>query len=165
MSLCLSPGVVSIRKLCSVVVQASTDDVNSDVASSSNPLFSLFNTPPWITWVGGAFVVLSVPFYRRIRKAQDQVEATVEEVAETVENMAEKVEKISGDMADALPEGALKEMLLKVEETADRVDQTAEKTQAILEKLDQIEAEVDELIEPLAKEEAALKEREERNKA
>lgn len=59
----------------------------------------------------------------------------MEEVAETVENMAEKVEKISGDMADALPEGALKEMLLKVEETADRVDQTAEKTQAILEKV------------------------------
>ncbi|KAM0949034.1 hypothetical protein DsansV1_C06g0066001 [Dioscorea sansibarensis] len=157
--------VVSIRKLHSVVVQASTNDVNFDVSSSSNPLFSLFSTPSWITWVGGAFVVLSVPFYRRIRKAQDRVEATVEEVADTVENVAEKIEKISTDIADALPEGKLKEMVLKVEQTAETMEKNAEKAQILIEKLDKIVAEVDELVEPLVKEGGASKEGEERKKA
>ncbi|KAM0949036.1 hypothetical protein DsansV1_C06g0066021 [Dioscorea sansibarensis] len=146
--------VVWIRKLRSIVCQASKDDVevrNFDFTSSSNPLLSLINAPSWITWLGGAFAVLSVPFYRRIRKAQDQVEVMVAKVADEVENVAEKVEKISSDMADALPEGTLKEMVLSVEKIAIAAEEDAKETQILLEKLDKIEAEVDELVDPLAK--------------
>ncbi|KAH7679708.1 hypothetical protein IHE45_06G076300 [Dioscorea alata] len=149
--------VVSIRKLQSLVLQASKDDMevrNSDVLSSSNPLLSLINAPSWATWLTTASVVLSIPFYRRIRKAQDQVEVMVDKVADEMENVAEKVEKISADMAEALPEGSLKEMVLNVEKTAVAVEEGAKKTHILIEELDKIEAEVDELVDPLAKGEA-----------
>ncbi|XP_039127642.1 uncharacterized protein LOC120263730 [Dioscorea cayenensis subsp. rotundata] len=165
------PRVVSIRKLRSLVLQASKDDmgaVNFDVshASSSNPLFSLIKAPTWLIWLmGGSSVVPSVSFYRKIRKAQDRLEATVDAVAETVENVAEKVEKISCEMADALPDGTLKEIILAVEKTADIIDKSAEKTGNLIDKLDDIEAKVDAFVDPSNKGEAASKEGDERKQA
>lgn len=65
----------------------------------------------------------------------DRLEATVDAVAETVENVAEKVEKISCEMADALPDGTLKEIILAVEKTADIIDKSAEKTGNLIDKV------------------------------
>ncbi|KAM0949037.1 hypothetical protein DsansV1_C06g0066031 [Dioscorea sansibarensis] len=162
--------VVSIRKLRSLVLQASKDDMevrNSGVgpASSSNPLFSFINAPSWITWLMGGSVVPSVSFYKRIRKAQDRVEATVDAVAETVENMAEKVEKISSNMINVLPEGTLKKMVLNIKKTAVTIDKSAEKIEILIDKLDDIEAKVDAFVDPLTKGEAGLKEGDERKDA
>ncbi|KAM0949035.1 hypothetical protein DsansV1_C06g0066011 [Dioscorea sansibarensis] len=158
------PRVVSIRKLRSLVLQASKDDKevgNSDFTSSSSPLLSLIDASSWMNWLNGASFILSVPLYRRIRKAQDQIEAKVNEVANVMENVAEKVEKISSDMANVSPEGTSKEMVLSIEKTKtaeEAGDESATETHFLIEKItvgDKIEAEVDELVEPLTKGKAA----------
>lgn len=56
-------------------------------------------------------------------------------MADEMENVAEKVEKISADMAEALPEGTLKEMVLNVEKTAVAVEEGAKKTHILIEKV------------------------------
>lgn len=63
------------------------------------------------------------------------MEKTVETVVEGVEKAAETTEKIASDIANALPEGKLKQVVLEVENIAEQIDDGAEKIEEFLDKV------------------------------
>ncbi|KAJ0981372.1 hypothetical protein J5N97_009627 [Dioscorea zingiberensis] len=148
---CIATALIKRRRL--PVFRASKDDkevMNStavEPAPSVAPLFSL-NVPTWANWLWGALVLLTFPFYRRIRRIQDEVEKTVETVADVVESAAEVTEKISSAVAEALPEGKIKKVILEVGHVAEVVDRNAEAVETLIHKIDEVEAEVDSLVDP-----------------
>lgn len=66
---------------------------------------------------------------------ETDVTKTVEEAAELVEKAAEVTEKMAGEIAEALPEGRMKEAALKLEKIALLVDKEAEFTESIFDKV------------------------------
>ncbi|XP_039127741.1 uncharacterized protein LOC120263830 isoform X1 [Dioscorea cayenensis subsp. rotundata] len=122
------------------------------VPSSRNARFSLPNIPVWARWALGALVCLALPFYKRILRIEDGLEKTVETVVEGVEKAAETTEKIASDIANALPEGKLKQVVLEVENIAEQIDDGAEKIEEFLDKVEKIEDKVEDLVEPITEE-------------
>lgn len=122
------------------------------VPSSGNARFSLPNIPLWARWALGSLVCLALPFYRRILRIEDGVEKTVETVVETIEKVAEVTKKVASDIADALPEGKLKQTATEIENIAEQVDEGAEKVEEFLDTVDKIEDKVEELVEPIIEE-------------
>ncbi|XP_039127742.1 uncharacterized protein LOC120263830 isoform X2 [Dioscorea cayenensis subsp. rotundata] len=103
-------------------------------------------------WALGALVCLALPFYKRILRIEDGLEKTVETVVEGVEKAAETTEKIASDIANALPEGKLKQVVLEVENIAEQIDDGAEKIEEFLDKVEKIEDKVEDLVEPITEE-------------
>ncbi|KAM0949038.1 hypothetical protein DsansV1_C06g0066041 [Dioscorea sansibarensis] len=156
----------SIRRRCLSVSRASNDGMEVmknivETAPSAVPLF-LLNLPSWANWLWGALVLLALPFYGRIRRIQDQVEETIETVVDVVESVAEVTEKASSAVADALPDGKIKDVVLEVEHIAQVVDKSAEAVEGFIDKIDEIEADMDSLVNPLIKRKASLAEGDEK---
>uniref|UniRef100_A0A0E0ET29 Uncharacterized protein n=1 Tax=Oryza meridionalis TaxID=40149 RepID=A0A0E0ET29_9ORYZ len=142
------------------VVLGKSDIVPADMAAAAadaghrqlgfSPLPML---PIWVQMVLGGVVYTAVPFYNRVRKAEDEVTKNVETALEVVEHAAEVTEKLAANVANALPEnGTLHKLAEEVEYIAEIVDKDAQKVEIIIKKIEDVSNQIDAAVEPVIEE-------------
>ncbi|TVU05493.1 hypothetical protein EJB05_48659, partial [Eragrostis curvula] len=141
------------------VVLKNSDIVPADVAAAAaairggRRLGSSPSIPTWARWVLGGVVFTAVPFYNRVRHAEEETVGVVENAGEVVEHVAEVTEKLAANLVDQLPkDGSLEKVVEKVEYIAEVVDKDAKKIEAIAEKIDKVSDEIDAAVEPVIEE-------------
>ncbi|XP_020528268.1 uncharacterized protein LOC18423289 [Amborella trichopoda] len=120
--------------------------------------------PKWAMWALGS-LSLFLPFRKTNRNKAIKIEGEVEEVIEKVETVAKVVEKVaivveevSSYIADKLPEGGnLKEAAILVENVSKEVVNDAQVAKDLIHKLGELKDEVEEVIEPVVKNQELLR--------
>ncbi|KAL4196440.1 hypothetical protein AMTRI_Chr04g183170 [Amborella trichopoda] len=118
----------------------------------------------WAMWALGS-LSLFLPFRKTNRNKAIKIEGEVEEVIEKVETVAKVVEKVaivveevSSYIADKLPEGGnLKEAAILVENVSKEVVNNAQVAKDLIHKLGELKDEVEEVIEPVVKNQELLR--------
>ncbi|CAA2962987.1 Hypothetical predicted protein [Olea europaea subsp. europaea] len=111
-----------------------------------NHLLSFWPTDnPWFAGVAGFMV--TVPFLAQrlltLTKEVDLAAQTVEKIADAVEKVAEEVDKAAENIAESLPEGALKNVVNLVEDLAEETAKDAQKVEDLMDKIEEIDDKVE----------------------
>ncbi|XP_057773544.1 uncharacterized protein LOC130992811 isoform X2 [Salvia miltiorrhiza] len=157
----LLPNIRSSKKDL-IVRNVTSPEAAADLVSSSaagGDLLSSFSLPtvegisdnPWLAGIAG--LAVGVPFLIQwlvtVSKEVEVVAETVEKIADAVGNAAEEVDKVAEDLAEALPEGGLKQVVSFVEDLA---EETAKETQMVEDLMDKVEEMNEKLEQALEKE-------------
>ncbi|KAL1568980.1 hypothetical protein AAHA92_00517 [Salvia divinorum] len=140
-----------------------TPEAAADLVSSSAgaDLLSSFSLPavqgisdnPWVAGIAGLMV--GVPFLIlwlvTVSKEVGVVAETVEEIADAVGKVAEEVDRAAEDLAEALPEGGLKQVVSFVEDLAEETSKDAQMVEELMDKVEELDDKLEKILEKESK--------------
>ncbi|CAI9754852.1 unnamed protein product [Fraxinus pennsylvanica] len=100
----------------------------------------------WIA-AGVAGVMVTLPFFAQrlltLTREVDLAAETVEKIADSVGKVAEEVDKAAENIAEALPEGGLKNVVNLVEDLAEESAKDAQKVEDLMDKVEELDNKVE----------------------